>query len=275
MAGGKETGVVSQDGRRKGDEEETGNQSSAATVLQTLEFIGGDESRRLAEIVAHLGRPKSTVLRLIDTLVRSGYVRRISPGEYGVTIKLWRLARHAVDSRTLDSLVRPAIEQMAIDTAESGLYGIYEKGSVVFVEKVDSRQPVAASVAVGERAPAYATATGKSLLAYQSPEEIERVLSTATVFTPHTITDHDELQRQLAAVRSDGIAYSYGEWHPDIAGAAAPVFDRYGKVVGAIGISCPRSRVEQRLGPLGEIVRATAVELSASFGASEDAGRSR
>jgi hypothetical protein len=33
--------------------------------------------------------------------------------------------------------------------------------------------------------------------------------------------------------------------------------------------------VEQRLGPLGEIVRATAVELSASFGASEDAGRSR
>lgn len=268
--------TVASSGTDEGDvKEEAGNLSSAMTILQALEYIGGDRSRRLSDIVLHLGRPKSTVLRLLDTLVRAGFVKRIAPGEYGVTIKLWRLGTHALDGRMLESLILPAIKKMTIDTGESGLYAIYENGFSVFVEKVDSPQPVAASVAIGARAPAFATATGKSMLAFQTPDEIERVLRSATVCTKYTITDYDKLQRQLAEVRSKRIAFSFGEWREDIAGAAAPVFDRHDQIVGAIGISCPRGRVEQRLKSLGEIVRSAAIELSGAFGASGAPGRSR
>lgn len=246
---------------------ESANQSSALTVLNTLEFIGGARSRRLAEVIAHLGRPKSTVLRLLETLVRSGFVRRIGPGEYGVTVKLWRLGCQAVIRDEAEPLILAAIRKMAIETAESSIYAIYEDGHSVFVQKIDSPQPVAASVTIGSRAPAYATATGKSMLAYQPEAEIERVLRAATACTKFTVTDRDALLRQLQAVREQRIAYSVGEWREDIAGAAAPVFNRHDEVIGAIGISCPRTRVEERIDVLGAIVGETAGELSRSLGA--------
>lgn len=258
--------------------DETGNsnsetyertQSSATTVLATLEFVGGAPTRKLGEIIDHLGRPKSTVLRLLDTLVKSGFVRRVGPGEYGTTLKLWRLGCQALHELETGTLIHPALKRMSFETGESGLYAVYDNGYSVFVEKIDSIQPVAASVAIGARAPAYATATGKSLLAHQSAEEIERVLKSVVSHTARTITDYDALQAELATVRNEGLALSYGEWREEIAGAASPVFNRYGEVVGAVGISCPLSRVEERLTELGKTVMATASELSLRFGATE------
>ncbi|MGF7163157.1 DNA-binding IclR family transcriptional regulator [Rhodoligotrophos appendicifer] len=237
------------------------------TVLSTLDYLGGARSRRLPEIITFLGRPKSTVLRLLETLVRSGFARRVGPGEYSVTVKLWRLGCQAINETDLKALILPAIRKMSMETEESGLYAVYEDGYSVFVEKIDSPQPVAASVTIGSRAPAYATATGKSMLAYQSTEEIERVLRAAQVCSPRTVIDYANLQIQLALVRERRLAFSSGEWREDIAGAAAPVFNRFGDVIGAIGISCPRSRMDQRMESLGRIVHTTAQELSASLGA--------
>ncbi|OFW44653.1 MAG: hypothetical protein A3J29_19295 [Acidobacteria bacterium RIFCSPLOWO2_12_FULL_67_14b] len=151
---------------------------------------------------------------------------------------------------------------MAIDTGESGLFAIYENGHAVYVDKADSPQPVATSVSIGSRSPAYATATGKALLAYQPAAEIERVIGQACACMPRTLTGRRVLLAELERVRERRLAYSVGEWHEEIAGAPAPVFGHSGEVVGAVGISCPRARVEERIEVLGAIVQSAAKELS-------------
>ena len=241
--------------------------SSAATVLSVFEFVGGEKSRPLPDIIRHLRRPKSTVLRLLDTLVRSGFIRRVAPGEYAVTLKAWRVGSQALASLDLQTTIDPVVRSVARQTGESALFAVYEDGHAVYVDKADSSMPVASFVKIGTRAPAYATATGKTLLAHQPEAEVERVLKNLRRCTPTTITNAGALRRALEDIREQKLAFSNGEWREEVAGAAAPVFDRSGALVGAVGVTCPRNRAQERLQNLGAIVRSVAGDLSERLGA--------
>ena len=77
-------------------------QSSIAKALGILEYVGLNGRTSLAEISAHTGLPRSTLLRLVATLVDLGFLRRTDRGEYGVALKLWRIGCTAVDFACLN-----------------------------------------------------------------------------------------------------------------------------------------------------------------------------
>ncbi len=252
---------------RSSDDHAPARLTAAGTVLATLEFVGSDRKRTLSEVIKYLRRPKSTVLRVLDTLVRSGFVHRVAAGEYAVTLKAWRVGSQALAGIDLDSRIVPVVRRIAQETGEAALFAIYEDGFAVYVEKADSTQPVATFVSIGTRAPAHATATGKVLLAFQTEEEITRVIGKAKPCTPYTHVDRNALRRELADIRHTHLSLSLGEWREEVAGVGAPVFDRGGRVVGALGITCPRNRAEERLEFLGQLVRKVARETSIGLGA--------
>ena len=242
-------------------------QSSIAKALGILEYVGVNGRRSLAEITAYTGLPRSTLLRLVATLVELGFLRRTNRGEYGVALKLWRIGCTAVDFEHVRDTIIPTLRQLVATTSETALYAVYDAGRATYVEKVEGLHPIRAYAEVGSHSPAYATATGKALLAWQDATEIQRVANVAEPLTTATMTNADVLIHQAAAVRQLGFAVNRGEWRDGVWGVAAPVFGRGYELVAAVGVTGPRDRIEPQIEPFSKIVREAAWELSINRGA--------
>jgi DNA-binding IclR family transcriptional regulator len=174
-----------------------------------------------------------------------------------------------VDYEHVSDAVMPVLHQLVAVTSETVHYAVYEDGYAVYVEKVDGLHPIRAYSSVGGRSPAYASATGKALLAWQTGDEIARVAATTMQLTPATHVGLVALEREMAHVRSSGHAVNRGEWREGVWGIGAPVFGRSGEVIAAVGISGPEDRIAANLDVFISAVRDANRELSAQHGSFE------
>ena len=88
---------------------------------------------------------------------------------------------------------------------------------------------------------AHATATGKAILAWLPPTELDRIVADKglTAFTPNTITDIEKLGEELRLVRRNGYAIDREEFRPGVICLGAAIRDHAGAVVGSISVSSP------------------------------------
>jgi IclR family transcriptional regulator, KDG regulon repressor len=241
--------------------------SSVSKALRVLECIGLSKHKTLAEIAKELPLPKSTLMRLIQTLIEQGFLRRTAHGEYSVSLKMWQIGCNALDSEAIRDEVVPLLRELVARTGETAHYAAYEDGCSVYIEKVDGLHPIRSYTAVGGRSPAYATATGKALLAWRDEREIAEIGRAAKRWTEATRTGAEEVLRDAATTRRAGYAVNRGEWRASVWGIGAPVFDRHAGVIAAVGISGPRERIEPNLVPFAELVVETGKALSRRMGA--------
>ena len=98
---------------------------------------------------------------------------------------------------------------------------------------------------VGKRAPLHCTALGKVLLAHLSTEGRKKTLGGKVLrrLTENTITDEEELEKELGKVRKQGFALDREENEKDVRCIAAPIRNYQGKVIAAISISSPIFRL--------------------------------
>ena len=239
--------------------------SSVAKALLVLECVGLAERRTLTDIAKDVGLPKSTLLRLLHVLIARGFLRRTAHGEYAVSLKTWRIGCGALDSGAIRDEVLPLLRSLVERTGETAHYAAYEDGSSVYIEKVDGLHPIRSYTAVGGRSPAYATATGKALLAWRDEAEIADVGRRAQRFTDATTSGADAVLREAAKTRNAGYAINRGEWRASVWGIAAPVFNRRAQVIAAVGISGPRERVEPNIEAFAGAVCESAKRLSAAL----------
>ncbi|MGH7708744.1 MAG: IclR family transcriptional regulator [Vulcanimicrobiaceae bacterium] len=242
--------------------------SSVARALTVLEEVGLGGSRSLAELVERTALPKSTLMRLLSTLIDLGFLQRTRHGQYSVSLKMWRIGCGAVEQDSIHDAVMPALRAIVERTGETALYAVYEGGYAVYIEKLEGSHPILAYATVGGRSPAYASATGKSLLAWRQPRDIEAVAASAEPLTKATL--HGKaIVDECAAARAAGFTVNRGEWREGVWGIAAPVFGRSRDVVAAIGVSGPRERIEPNVESWSRDIRDTARGLSARYGAIE------
>ena len=143
-----------------------------------------------------------------------------------------------------------------------------DEADVIYIDKVEGGHPVRAYSRIGGRAPAYAVATGKVLLAFRDdvddilPQKLER-------FTEHTARSRVILMKELNKIRRRRYAINVGEWREGVGGLATAILNSRGEVVAAIGISGPTSRLtSERLNSLALVVVASADEISRQCGCS-------
>jgi DNA-binding IclR family transcriptional regulator len=100
---------------------------------------------------------------------------------------------------------------------------------------------------IGVRKPAYCTAEGLAILAFQPPDVIAAVSAAGLApRTPQTITDPECLREQLAEVRKRGCAVEDEESEVGMRAIAAPIRDDSGSVVAAVGVAGPVTRLSKR-----------------------------
>lgn len=222
----------------------------------------------VTELAIASGLQKSNVHRILSTLRVMGYVRGSESGLYEPALRVWELGQRIHAATDIAAAARPVLRKLVQDTDETGHLAIFDDYEIVYLDKLDCANPVRAHTVLGGRAPAYCTASGKALLLGQTPGVLKEVARRATRCTPSTITKFDELQRAVAQVRERGYATNIGEFRSNVAGLAAPILNRRGEVIAAVGIAGPLDRLPPaRIRQLAPVVIAAAKDISAAVGA--------
>lgn len=237
------------------------------TVLEAISRLD-DQVQTLDQIAAEVGLTRSNTHRTLQTLAHAGYVRRDpDTGAYRCTLKMFELGARQLAGMDARRLAPPFMRDLARETRETVHLSVLDGLDVVYVDKIDSAQPLLAYSTVGGRAPAYAVATGKALLAFQAPDYIEHYGNSVQKHTEDTHISIPALKQELADIARIGYAINRGEWRHGIGGIAAPVFNGLDKVVAALGISGPLERLtNQKMAQFAPLVQQAARNLSAHMG---------
>jgi len=240
------------------------------------------KSLGMLERLVELGRPmgvtelalathlqKSNVHRILSTLRFMGYVRSNADSTYEPTLRTWELGQRIHARMDIPAAARPHMRRLVQETDETSHLAVFDGHEVVYVETIETANPVRAHTPLGGRAPAYCTASGKALLSGQLPSVVKEVARLSVQHTASTIRRHDDLVQVIQQVRDRGYATNIGEFRPNVAGVAAPVMNRRGEVVAAVGIAGPLDRLKPaRIRQFAPVVIGVARDISAAIGAS-------
>jgi len=250
---------------------------SVATTLRLLEVLAEARSAQaLAVIAQKSGQPKSTVHRMLASLMHMGYVEQEESSHYKLTFKLLQLGMEQLSAVDVVRVSKVHLETLMRATNESAYLAVLDQsGQSVYVAKVEASRPVHVQAQLGAPNPAWCTTTGWAMLAFL-PELRDKVLSKRLVpKVPGAIADAEELRAVLQQVAKRGCAVTRAQGNPDTGGIGAPIMDFHGTVVAACSIGIPLYRMDtalvRRCMPL--VVQA-ATAISAELGY-VDAHRSR
>ncbi|HTJ98024.1 MAG TPA: IclR family transcriptional regulator [Bordetella sp.] len=224
--------------------------------------------RTIEELASRVGLTRSNTHRTLQTLAHAGYiVKDDHSGEYRATVRLFELGARQLAQLDVRKLAQSAMRQLAERSGETVHLSLLDGMEVVYIDKIDSPQPVRAYSYIGGRAPAYAVATGKALLAYQPDGYIGRHASVLQAHTPKTITAMAALEEELRKIRRQGYAANRGEWRATVGGVAVAIFNSLSQPVAALGISGPLERLgAARMRELAPVVAECARQVSELMG---------
>jgi DNA-binding IclR family transcriptional regulator len=193
------------------------------------------EGASLAELVERSGLPRATAHRLAQALEAHRLLIRDAQGRWRPGPRLAELANAAPD--VLLTAAAPVLSALRDATGESAQLYLRRADERLCVAAAERASGLRDTVPVGAALPITAGSGAQVLLAWEPPQSVVPLLPRCR-FTA----------RALAEVRRRGWASSVGEREPGVASVSAPVRDRTGRVIAAVGISGPIERLGRRPG---------------------------
>lgn len=243
----------------------------ALNLLEAL--VRSGHPRRLTELSRELGLTKPNVYRLLSTLSVLGYVKKDQATSlYSPTLKLWEMGSLLVRDVDLVAMASSRIRRLCEETRESVQLAVFDAGFVVYVDKVDSPQPLKAMTHIGSRVPATVTSSGKALLAWLPATALDQAMPHLKQYTPMTLMKRRDVEADLEEARARGYAVNRGEFREEVAGIAAPIRDRNAAVIAAVAVwGSDRSILGPQRDNLARMVMAAARDISRDLGHIEPA----
>jgi DNA-binding IclR family transcriptional regulator len=244
---------------------------SIQRALEILDLFSEDRPGvHLNDIAAHLGVSPITAYRYVRAFCEVGLMD-LREGEAFLAPRVMRLA-HLYLAR--DRVLQAAREPLMVAQQQTGetlalceLQGAY----VVCTYRIDSRQALRTSFAVGQAMPIFAGAFARVLAAYLPASVLAAVLAQTRWqrYTEHTVADPDQFLARLDIIRQRGYDTSIEEVDRGVFAAAVPILAPIEGVLGSIGLSMPLARFEPDrladfLKPLWTAKRAIEAQLAAA-----------
>ena len=238
--------------------------------LRLLHLFSESPRGLTAKQVAALSRlPVSTVHRFLANLVTAGFLNRDGEGTHHLGIACFSIGQAAVGQLDIRRLSLPYLRELNQQTRETIHLTVRHGLSAVYVEKLDSPEPVRIHSRIGAAVPLHCTAVGKVMLAYMSPEEQDRTISQIDLKrqTPNSVGNVQELKTELYRVRKNGYACDLEEHELHIRCVAAPIWDHTGSVQSSVSITAPTLRMPvTRLRQLAPLIQAAGLNISTELG---------
>jgi DNA-binding IclR family transcriptional regulator len=248
----------------------TYNITSLQRGLNLLKLFAGAEGGLTAKKVGLLsGLPVSTVHRFLVNLEASEFLTSDSAGVFHLGLSCVTLGQAAHGQMDLRRISFPFLQELNHGTRETVHLTVRQGLSAVYVEKLDSPEPLRIHSRIGASVPLHCTAVGKVLLAHLPEAELEKILGQLELrrFTENTIGSLQELQTELGRVRRDGFACDLEEHEPHIRCIAAPIWDHAGAVNASLSVTGPLVRMATaRIRQIAPLIREVGVRISHELG---------
>ncbi|MFZ3119505.1 MAG: IclR family transcriptional regulator [Variovorax sp.] len=193
-------------------------------------FRRGDTALTLSELAERTRLYKSTVLRLLASLMHAKLVQRFDDGRYGLGPEVARLHAVYTASFSIDRVVMPVLRDLVGTTGESAAYHVPQGDARLCLYRVDSPHPIRDHIKAGDLLPMNRGAGGRVLMAFT--QQLPKGLGAAD-------------KNLLARIRSDGFFCGVGDRASGVGGISAPVFNGDGVLVGAVTLTMPAHRHDE------------------------------
>ncbi len=249
----------------------------ALSILETV--AKSAEPVPLAQLTALLDVDPSSAFRLANTLKRRGFLANPNGRKtYVLGPAIWHLSHKYDWSGMLVTVCHEHVKRLTDLTGETSHLAVREGRQAFFIDHHASTKPgLVVPGQTGEFVPLYCTAHGKALLADFSAAQLTALFGAGPLarHTPRTIASIGQLAAVCAEIRAKRYSIDDAEYVDDVRCMAAPVRDRDGLVIAAIGISAPATRMPKaRDGAFARHVKSIANAISAALDTASEARRS-
>lgn len=260
-----------------GDEKKNnsrGSQSIERALKLLTSFSFDEPEKTLTQLSREFGLNKSTTQRILTALNVYDFVNQDPlTKKYRLGIKMFELGSIVASQMSLRRQGALIISQLAAKFKETVHLSVLEGYWVLCLDKAEGSQAIRMHSQVGERGYIHSAGSGKLLAAYMDEAWIDKFVETVGLprFTEHTITDPEKFKKHLNEIRNSGYSIDMGEGQEDIFCVAVPVRNKAKKVIAAISIAGPSTRVTSTM--ISEILpelNEAANSLSIQIGYSPD-----
>ncbi|MBI3475842.1 MAG: IclR family transcriptional regulator [Acidobacteria bacterium] len=238
--------------------------------LRMLQFFKQSERGLTATQVGKLsGLPVSTVHRFLVNLEAAGFLKCGVNGVYHLGLECFAVGQAALGQLDIRRLSLPYLLELNQRTRETIHLTVRHGLAAVYVEKIDSPEPLRIHSRIGASVPLYCTAVGKVMLSYMPDAERHDVLRQIELkrVTANTIGSLQELETELFRVRKNGYACDMEENELHIRCIAAPIWDHTGAVHASLSITVPLVRMPvARLRQLAPLIQDAGLQISRELG---------
>ncbi|MEW6662615.1 MAG: IclR family transcriptional regulator [Bacillota bacterium] len=201
----------------------------------------------LADLSRKLQQTKPTILRLLNTLEKYGYVEKDREKKtYCLGMRLFALGNLVANRMEVRTIALPVMYDIRNRTGEAVHLNIISEGERMCVEYLDALHDLRAIVHVGQCSPLYAGGSAKVLMAFMKDEERKRVIDGLVLkpITDKTIINKVELEKEIFQIRQQGYAISCGERLKGAFSISVPIWNRDSRVIASMSVLIPEARMD-------------------------------
>lgn len=204
--------------------------------LDILELLARtDGGLTQIEIAKSIGKSPNELYRMLDRLVRRGYVQRLDGDRFSLTLKMFGLAHFHAPIRRLVSFAAPVMRDFSASAEQACHLAVYDRGSVVVIAQQESATYWAMSMRVGAQMSLFHTGSGHVLLAFQTEAQREIMITEQVRGSGETVPP--SLAERLAEVRKNGFESMDSLQTAGVRNISAPVLTLDGTALAVI--TCP------------------------------------
>ena len=222
-------------------------------AFDILELLSREQhGLNLTEIGNRLDLHKSTVYRLLQALKERGYIQKSPRGSYRLGMEFIELSSLFLNNLELKTEAQPVLRELSSVSGNTVFLATLQENEVVYIDKMETHNSLRKYSIIGQRAPLYCTALGKSMLTGMREDQIRKLYGGVELkaFTDRTITNVEALVADIEKIRRRGWSVDDEEYEEGLRCIGAPIRDYRKEVIAAVSTSgyasvITRERVEE------------------------------
>jgi DNA-binding IclR family transcriptional regulator len=226
---------------------ETGTLGKLMVLLDLVTHA--DAPLRFTDILSLAGQPRGTLHRQLGHLVEEGLIEVDVDGRYAPGLRLLDFAARSWARNEFRLIAEPHLADLQQASGETVHLGVLRGSSIIYLDKVEGRQPVRMYSQIGNASPCYCTGVGKAALSRLPAESLANLLADLS-FTRFTASTHVSAETLLAEIREIanlGYAFDREEHEAGIRCVAAPIWSEDRTFIGGVSITGPAYRLSMEL----------------------------
>lgn len=239
-------------------------------IFHTIECLAQNGAMGLQELSTALDLNKSTVHRILNSLICMDYVRQDPETvKYSLSFKICGLSNQILSQNSMIDIARPFIKELSANSGETVHLVQLDGINATYIDKVEASQNSVRMISmVGKSIPLYCSGVGKAILADMPDTKIESIWKQSFIqqLTEHTVTRFVDFMNLIEETRRSGYALDNEENEIGVRCIAVSLKGYNGKSTYAISISAPKDRMsDARILLLREMILKTKHQIESNI----------